>query len=220
MRSLKDGMTCLSAYTPELAETVREMEDKTDHYEDILGTYLVKLSTYQISDRDSAESAKLLKIIGDLERISDHAVNLVDSAEEMKNKELSFSDAAKAELANLVAAIEEILDLSQKAFENDDLQAAASVEPLEQIIDQLKEAMRSAHILRLQQGSCSIETGFVWSDIITNLERTSDHCSNIAGCVLDAVNRNLNLHESLRAMKTDSAAYKEQYAVYADKYLA
>lgn len=219
VRSLKDGMLCLTAYTPELAASVREKEDKTDHYEDIIGTYLVKLSARQISDRDSAEAAKLLKIIGDLERISDHAVNLVDSAEELKNKKLSLSDTAAVELSNLSAATGEILDLSCKAFINNDLQAATTVEPLEQIIDNLKYQMRTNHILRLQQGACSIETGFVWSDILTNLERTSDHCSNIAGCVIDAEQNNMNIHQSLRTMKEESAYFKEQYAAYSAKYL-
>lgn len=217
--SLKDGLRCLKSYSPELAKSIRETEDKTDHYEDIIGSYLVKLSANQISDRDSAEAAKLLKIIGDLERISDHAVNLVESAEEIKNKSITFSEAANAELTNLSLAIEEILDLSLAAFVNNDLQAAATVEPLEQIVDKLKALMRSSHTLRLQQGSCSIETGFIWSDILTNLERTSDHCSNIAGCVIDAEESNLNIHESLRTMKADSPYFKEQYSVFAAKYL-
>ena len=219
MGSLRDGMKSLSAYTPELAAAVREAEDKTDHYEDIIGTYLVKLSANRISDRDSAEAAKLLKIIGDLERISDHAVNLVDSAEEMESKQLSFSEAASSQLSGLSDAVSEILDLSCKAFVNNDLHAATTVEPLEQIIDEMKDQMRSSHIKRLQQGTCSIETGFVWSDILTNLERTSDHCSNIAGCVLDAEEKNMNIHESLRVMKAESPYFKEQYAVFAEKYL-
>ena len=217
--ALKDAICCLSNYDPELAQSIRDMEDKTDHYEDIIGTYLVKLSTNQVSDKGSAEAAKLLKIIGDLERISDHAVNLVDSAEEMQNKKLSFSDAAVDELSNLCNAINEILDYSLASFVNSDMEAATTVEPLEQIIDKLKEQMRTNHILRLQQGSCSIETGFVWSDILTNLERTADHCSNVAGCVIDAAEKNLNIHESLRIMKTESNYFKEQYKLFADKYL-
>ncbi len=168
---------------------------------------------------DSAEAAKLLKVIGDLERISDHAVNLVDSAEEMEEKNLSFSETATAELSGLAAAISEILDLSYDAFVKENFQAAITVEPLEQIIDEMKEQMRTSHILRLQQGICSIETGFVWSDILTNLERTSDHCSNIAGCVIDAQQKNMNLHQSLRAMKAESPYFKEQYAAFAQKYL-
>lgn len=219
VNSLKDSLTCLIEYTPELAKSIREQEDKTDHYEDIIGTYLVKLSALQISDDESAKAAKLLKVIGDLERISDHAVNLVGSAEEMNSKNITFSEEAKAELINLSKAAGEILELSYKAFAENDMQAARTVEPLEQIIDKLKELMRDNHIARLQQGSCSIETGFVWSDIITNLERTSDHCSNIAGCVIDAQKHNLNLHQSLRDMRDDDNYYKEQYENFAVKYL-
>ncbi len=217
--SLKSSLKCLTNYTEESAEYIREIEDKTDHYEDIIGTYLVKLSTSRISEKDSAKAAMLLKVIGDLERISDHAVNLVVSAEEMKTKEITFSKEAQGELSNLINATEEILTLSYTAFVDEDLKAATTVEPLEQIIDKLKELMRNNHTLRLQQGSCSIETGFVWSDILTNLARTSDHCSNIAGCIIDAHEQNLNLHESLRAMKTDSPYFKEQYTAFATKYL-
>ncbi len=219
IKSMKDALSCLDKYDEALSESVREAEDKTDHYEDMIGTYLVKLSALQISANDSAKAAMLLKVIGDLERISDHAANVIDSAEELKTKGITFSDEAKKELENLKGASREILDLSLEAFVSGDRNAAANIEPLEQIIDELKERMRTNHILRLQQGSCSIETGFVWSDILTNLERTSDHCSNIAGCVMDALDNNLNLHESLRAIKKDSDYFKEKYAVYAQKYL-
>lgn len=216
--ALKDSMKCLLNYTEELAENIRESEEVTDHYEDIIGTYLVKLSSNQISDNDSTEAAMLLKIIGDLERISDHAVNLVVSAEEMREKNLSFSKSAISELQNLIDATDETLDFTLASFVDGDISAAATVEPLEQVIDKLKEIMRSGHILRLQKGSCSIETGFVWSDILTNLERTSDHCSNIAGCVLESKQHNLNLHESLRNMKLEDY-YKEKYTFYKEKYL-
>lgn len=217
--ALQDGIKCLFDYTPELAKSVKANEDKTDHYEDIMGTYLVKLSANQLNDKDSRESAKLLKIIGDLERIADHAVNLVDSAEELKNKKLELSESATEELKQLAAAIDEILNLAHDSFVNNDLKTAVTVEPLEEIIDVMKEKMRNAHIQRLQQGNCSIETGFIWSDILTNLERTSDHCSNIAGCVIDVEQHNMNIHESLRLMKKESPYYKEQYEIYAGKYL-
>ncbi len=217
--ALKDSLSCLKEYSPELAAKIKEAEEKTDHYEDIIGTFLVKLSTHQISDRDSAEAAKLLKIIGDLERISDHAVSIVKASEELKEKDLKFSAEAIAELNNLCDAVDEILGYTLVAFENDDINAANTVEPLEQIIDVLKEKLRSGHIKRLQQGACSIETGFVWSDILTNLARTSDHCSNIAGCIIDAAEENLNLHESLRAMKADDPEFKSKYAEFEGKYL-
>ena len=220
IRALKLSLSCLNEYSEETATEVRNLEDQTDHLEDIMGTYLVQLSTRQISDRDSAEAAKLLKIIGDLERISDHATNIIDSAEEMRDKQVKFSSVATEQLENISNAINEILDLTLKAFTKNDIASASNVEPLEQVIDILKDSLRSGHISRLQQGICSIETGFVWSDILTNLERTSDHCSNIAGCVIDASSRKLNLHESIRVMKAEDPHYKEQYSIFAEKYLA
>lgn len=218
--ALKDSLTCLREYTPELEAKIREAEEKTDHYEDIIGTYLVKLSTHQISSNDSAESSKLLKIIGDLERISDHAVNIACSSKELKDKNLEFSKEALEELSNLSKAIDEILDHTLHAFCENDISFAKKVEPLEQVIDILKEKLRTKHILRLQQGSCSIETGFIWSDILTNLQRTSDHCSNIAACILDASKENLNIHESLRNVKALDPAFKEQYSTFENKYLS
>ncbi|MEE1220068.1 MAG: Na/Pi cotransporter family protein [Ruminococcus sp.] len=216
--SLKNSIECLKSYTPELAASVREDEDKTDHYEDIIGTYLVKLSSNQLSDHDSTEAAKLLKIIGDLERISDHAVTLIASAEEMNTKKLTFSKPAIAELNNLMNAVEKIIDLTASAFTDSDITSASKIEPLEQIIDKLRDNMRNSHIQRLQQGACSIETGFIWADILTNLERTSDHCSNIAGCVIDTKERSFNTHESSRALKTDNTEFKKQYSIYAAEY--
>ena len=216
--SMKQGIAALNDYTPALAEQVRQAENQTDHYEDILGTYLVKLSTRRISASDSNEAAKLLKIIGDFERISDHAVNLVQSAEELNSKEMTLSQEANRELSVLTGAVSEILDLSLEAFLKNDLGPAGMVEPLEQVIDELKEQLRTAHILRLQQEKCSIEAGFIWSDLLTDLERVSDHCSNIAGCVLDMQEGNLNLHESLRAMKEDREKFADRYLLYRKKY--
>ena len=217
--ALKHALTCLADYDKELADKVREAEEQSDHYEDIIGTYLVKLSTSQASERDSAEAAMLLKIIGDMERISDHAVNLLESSEELREKDIVFSDDARAELDRLFGAVREILDLTLDAFVEWDIISARSVEPLEQVIDRLKERMRSQHISRLQAQNCSIEAGFIWSDLLTDLERTSDHCSNIAACVIDAEHHNMNLHQSLRDMKSESPYFKDQYEKYAKKYL-
>ena len=141
-------------------------------------------------------------MIGDFERISYHAVNLLESAEELEHKELAFTASAVSELDTLSSAVNEILDLSLTAFLADDLKAASTMEPLEQMIGGLKEQMRTRHILRLQQGLCSIDAGFVWADLLTNLERTSDPCSNIAGCVIDMAQGNMNIHEILREAKT------------------
>lgn len=216
--ALKKGIRCLKQYTPALAEEVREDEEKTDHYEDILGTYLVRLSTYSISDTDSREAAELLKMIGDFERISDHGVNLVESAEELRQKQLKLTPQANKELECICGAVSEILDLSLKAFVNNDLETARQVEPLEQVIDDLKEQLRTSHILRLQQGECSIEAGFIWSDLLTNLERTSDHCSNIAGCMIDMAENNMNLHESLKAVRQNNPEFDRMRENFARKY--
>ena len=216
--TFRGGVASLSGYTAELEELVKAGENQTDHYEDILGSYLVKLSAHQVSEDDNAEATMLLKVISDFERIGDHATNLVESAAELHEKSLTFSDAAKAELAVLVDAVTEIVDLSFAAFLKHDLDAAYKVEPLEEVIDDLKEQMRTRHILRLQQGACSIETGFVWSDLLTGLERVSDHCSNLAGCVIDLHNHNMNTHEAIRSAKADFADYGTLYHAYADKY--
>lgn len=216
--TLRGGIQALSRITPQLPEKIRDREGKTDHYEDILGSYLVKLSALQISEADSAQAGMLLKVIGDFERISDHGVNLLESAEELEEKKLKFSTAAQNELSVLVSAVNEILDLSFAAFKEQDPDAARRVEPLEEVIDRLKDDMRSHHILRLQQGNCSIETGFIWSDLLTNLERTADHCSNIAGCVIDMANHDLNTHESLRVLRDNDPQFQAVYQSYAKKY--
>ncbi len=218
VEALKEGMSILRTYSPELAASIREKEERTDHYEDILGTYLVKLSSRQIGEAESAEAAKLLKIIGDYERIADHGANLLEAAEEMRGKGLTFTDAAAAELDTVFAAVDEILDLSLDAFLTGSVASASLVEPLEQVIDHLKEQLRTRHILRLQQGACSIDAGFVWSDLLTDLERTSDHCSNIAGCVMEIAGQNMNLHESLRCVREDSAEFSRDFRSYAEKY--
>ncbi len=208
--ALKESLISLQQYSPALADSVLKKEEKTDHYEDILGTYLVSLSSRQISEDDSAEAAKILKIIGDFERIADHAVNILESAQEIKDKKIVFTNAAWDELAVLSSAVRRILDLALTSFLRDDLASAALVEPLEQVIDERKEQLRTSHIRRLQRGECSIEAGFVWSDLLTNLERTSDHCSNIAGCVIDMTHHNMNLHEYLRTVKEgDENFYKD-----------
>ena len=218
VRALNNALTALDHNTPELAQSIRDDEELCDHYEDILGTYLVKLSTQKMGRDESEEATELLKTIGDFERISDHAVNILSSAEEMEQKGLTFSGSALNELAILTSAIREILSLSLKSFSSQDVALAQQVEPLEQVIDTLKEQMRTRHILRMQQGHCSIEAGFILSDLLTDLERTSDHCSNIAGCVIDARAHNLNLHETLRQAKTADGSFQQTYESYVEKY--
>ena len=212
------SVATLSDFNTETVQAVQKYENETDHYEDILGSFLVKLSALQISESDSNEAAMLLKAIGDFERIGDHALNLVEAAEELNEKGLKLSNTAKHELSVLVAAVDEIIELSFRAFRENDLQTAYQVEPLEQVIDDLKEKLRVHHILRLQQGSCSIETGFVWSDLLTALERIGDHCSNIAGCVVDTYHNDRNTHEALRSARVENENFGEQYKDYAKKY--
>ena len=217
-QGLRDSASLLTSFDPATAKAVKKIEDLTDHYEDILGTYLVKLSSLSISADDNAEAAMLLKAINDFERIGDHSVNLMESAQEIHEKELSFSDAAKQELAVLLSAVSDIVELTFRAFLSNDLSAAMAVEPLEEVVDDLTDAMRSGHIQRLQQGSCSIETGFVWTDLLTSLERVGDHCSNIAGCVIDLHRHDMNTHEALRQNRKGNARFDKLYAEYSAKY--
>ena len=218
VRALNNALTALDHNTPELAQSIRDDEELCDHYEDILGTYLVKLSALKISESDSSEAAMLLKALSDFERIGDHALNILESAEELKGKNLSLSDAARHELNVLLRAVEEIVDMTFRAFRDDDLEKAYRVEPLEQVIDDLKEKMRIHHILRMQQGSCSIESGFVWSDLLTALERVGDHCSNIAGCIIDLHHHNMNTHEAIRSARMENENFDDEYKTYAVKY--
>ena len=219
IKGLKGGLQSLFDLTPDLAKTVRECEDKGDYYEDILGTYLVKLSGRPLGDRESGEASMILRLIGDFERISDHGVGVLESAEELKQKEMSLSAPAYAELRVMAAAVDEIMDLSYRAFAENDLTAAARVEPLEQVIDGLKDQLRARHILRLQQGACTIEAGFIWSDILTDLERAADHCSNIAASVIDMAHHNMNLHESLRAVRSgNDTEYEQQFKAYSEQF--
>ena len=215
--ALKCSLRAITDYSPELAEEIRKKEEKSDKYEDIIGTYLVKLSSYH-TDEGNRESAMLLKAIGDLERISDHSVNILCSVEELRDKKISFSDSAKAELQVLTDAVDEILDLTLISFEGNDFEAAVSVEPLEQVIDNLKDELRERHIERLTKGNCSIEVGFVWSDLLTNLSRTSDHCSNVAGEVIDNAQHTMNIHESLRNIKKGEFGFAEKFNAYSEKY--
>ncbi len=217
-RSIENAMRAFFDYTPELARSVREDEDKSDHYEDILGDYLVKLSGRQLETAEAAEAGKLLRLIGDFERISDHSVNILEAAEELRDKGLSLSAPAMAELRVMIEATGEILRLAKSAFVDGDLDAALLIEPLEDVIDTLKESLRGAHIARMQQGKCSIAAGFVWSDLLTNLERVSDHCANVAGCILDTAGGGLALHETMRAVRTDGDHYDARRTEFAEKY--
>ena len=194
--ALTASLDALCEYTPERAERVRKGEDTTDRYEDVLGSYLVQLSKSPMSEGDSAEVNRMLHGIGDFERIADHAVNLVESAEELQNKGFAMSEQATRELAVLYDAVREIIGLAVEAYTTHSAQIASKVAPLEETVDALKRQIRSRHILRLQAGECPLPAGFVLSDLLTNLERVSDHCQNIADCVLDAHHRNQGIAAS------------------------
>jgi phosphate:Na+ symporter len=179
---------------------------------------LVKLGSHQIGDNEGTQVTKLLHIISDYERIADHGVNMVYAADQLQKQDLEVSESALKDLDILVAAVDEVLDLSLEAFVNNDIEKAKLVEPLEQVIDKLKEKMRARHILRLQQGECSIKSGFIWADLLTDLERVADHCSNIAICVIDAADNKMNMHESIKELRTDNAEFEKNYNLYKAKY--
>ena len=198
-------------------------EDAVDKYEDMIGSYLVELSAKSMSADDSKEVTKYLHTIGDLERLSDHVVNLARSIDEMNDKKLAFSPQAKSDLTVMFDAVKEILGMTYDCLIHNDVRKAALVEPLEQVIDTLKADIKKGHIKRLQNEECTIEMGFILSDVITNLERISDHCSNIAGCIIElSSNNSLSVHEYLHEVKdgtgSTSSAFKENYEIYLKKY--
>ncbi len=219
VNSLKEALPLLDGFDEKKSNKIREDEDSVDMYEDKLGSYLVKISAKELTGADSAEVSKLLHIIGDFERISDHALNIVGSSEEMSDKGIQFSEDAHRELAVMIDAVSEILDLSLKAFCDGDLDAAVKVEPLEQVIDVLREQLKRKHIARLQRNECTIEMGFILTDILTSLERISDHCSNIGGCILEMQHEDLDIHEYLRKVKTGGdKEFTDHYDYYKVKY--
>ena len=219
IKALRDSLTLFESYDPKVADSVRDIEGKVDVYEDTVGSYLVKVSARDLDERDSAEVTKLLHIIGDLERISDHAVNIVESAEEMREKKLSFSGEATRELAVMRAAIDEILVNTERAFLDDDVARAVEIEPLEQVIDDLRDTIKLNHVKRLQKNECTIEHGFILSDLLTNFERVSDHCSNIGGCVVEISSAEaLDLHHYLNQLKRGNPEFEKKYAEYKEKY--
>ena len=216
--ALKASLETVKKFDPQAAWRIREDENRTDQYEDAVSTYLIRLSAEPLNQADSEETTAMLKYIGDFERIADHAVDILKSAEEMRDKEISFSPEAAREMDVLMRAVEEILTLTFRAFHENDAQLASRVEPLEQVIDTLKEELRTRHILRMTKGECSAEAGFVWSDLLTSLERTADHCSNVAGCVMDIARHQLSLHDTLRREKNGDGDFDAQYDAYAAEF--
>ena len=219
-RALKNSLTLFDNYDAKLADEIRLLEDKADMYEDALGTYLVKLSAKDMDEHESREITKLLHIIGDYERISDHAVNVLESAEEMREKKLAFSAGAQNELCVLRSAVSDILTLTEQAFRENSVKLAGDVEPLEQVVDDLRDKIKLNHVLRLQKSECTIEHGFILADLLNNFERVSDHCSNIAGCVIEISSYNvLEMHKYLAKVKHGSEQFDEKYKEYKKKYV-
>ncbi len=219
LKAFNRSLDLLFNYDEDIDGKVVKAEKATDKYEDILVSYLAKLSTHPISDADSRLCAALLKIVGDIERISDHSVNIAESARELDEKNIRFTEDAMNEITILLNAVKEITNISYISFIKDDVDMAINVEPLEEVIDEIKEQLRSSHIKRLQKGECSIETGFIWSDLLTNLERTADHCSNIAICVIDSHKNNMNLHEYSHKIKKNNEDFTKSYEHYKEKYM-
>lgn len=214
------AMELLQKYDETKAENVLKLENKVDHYEDRLGTYLIRLSSRDLSEKDSKSLSMLLHCIGDLERISDHAVNIMEKAQEMNEKNLSFSDKGAQELEVYSRAVRDIMNMSIEAFKNDDIHLARQVEPLEEVIDYLNDELKQRHVRRLRSGGCSVELGFVLSDITINYERVADHCSNLAVDLLRIHENVFDVHEYLEGLKENKdAAFREAYqkdkAVYA-----
>lgn len=209
----------VTKYTQKGSDEVMESEDQLDLYEDKLGSYLVKLSARDLTEGDSLRASELLRDIGDLERIGDHAVNILESAQEMQDKGVGFSPEGHKELGILSAAIEEVLQVTVNAFATSDSAQALKVEPLEQVVDELVFDIRKNHIQRLQAGICTIELGFILSDLLTNLERISDHCSNIAGAIVEGERNTLaNLAYSKHSKLVGSEEFEADFGFFKEKY--
>lgn len=200
-------------------EEVKRLEDLVDKYEDRISTYLVRIAKSQTTARDSKLVTELLHCIGDIERISDYALNIAEAAKEVNDKSISFSEKALQDIAVINKAVAEVLDLTIEALTQEDVEKAKMVEPLEQVIDSLNRKIKNGHIQRLQQGDCTMELGFILADMLTGYERISDHCSNIAVCIIEIANDSFQTHEYLNQVKSgEEAEFSRMYQEYKEKY--
>ncbi|MGN0975401.1 MAG: Na/Pi cotransporter family protein [Gemmiger sp.] len=217
--ALLQAMATTRKWDEKLAADVSHEEDGVDHYEDVLGTYLVKLSIKNLSAADNRTVNTMLHTIGDLERISDHAVNLVKTGREIHEKDVHFSREALDDLTVLEAAVQDILNRTVDAYQKNDLYAASKVEPLEQVVDGLVRQVKTRHIARLQAGACTIEYGFVLDDLLTSYERIADHCSNVAVAMIEVAEDKFDTHEYLNTIKSGgSSKFEERYEKYRGRY--
>lgn len=217
--AIKLAFALVNNYDEKEAQKIKDAEHQTDIYEDAIGTYMVKLSSHNLSERDTIESAKLLFLIGEFERIADYAMDVTESAQEMFDKKIQFSEIANKELSVMMSAVEEVVEMAIKSFSDNNISLAKKVDPLEEVIDDLKSAFKKQHIGRLQSNDCTIELGFIFSDLITVFERISDHCSNIAGCVIEMSHDSMNMHDYLyKAKHEPENDFAKHYKEYTEKY--
>ena len=218
-RALMQSISLIREYDKQKAKSVYEMEDEVDHYEDELGSYLIKLSSKNLSEKDSRTLSTILHCIGDFERISDHAMNIEESARKLYDQKLEFSEKAAGEIQVFTRAVSDILDLSIRVFENEDAELANDIEPLEEVVDRLNKKVKKRHVKRLQNGKCTIETGLILSDLITNFERVADHCSNIGVCVIQIKEDAFDTHEYLDTLdKGENTRFNKKYMEYKNIY--
>ena len=215
---IQESIVLFERYDVSMEENILWLEDRLDHYEDQLGTYLVKLSSQALSNQDSQVVSKILHAIGDFERLGDHACNLAEVAKELYAKQITFSPSAMQEIKILTDAIQEILNITACAYDGNSIELAAKVEPLEQVIDGLIAKIRANHIRRLQKGICTIEGGFILADLLNNYERISDHCSNVAVAIIEVEHNSFDTHKYLNGVKYGNSVFNEIYDSYEAKY--
>ncbi len=213
------ALDILTEYSDEAAETITENEDIIDGFEDKINGYLLKISRSSVTNADSRRVSKMMHCVGNFERISDHAVNLVESAQEMQEKKITFSDECLNEISVITDAIRENIARAFDAYRYNDLSAAHKVEPLEEVVDNLSTELKNRHIRRLQNDECTVELGYIFQDILTNLERISDHCSNIAGCLIET-DEKTNIHAYLHDVKENDESFRKEYTKYAQGYFS
>jgi phosphate:Na+ symporter len=218
-KNIDDAIKLVKNYTDGKYNTIKEEENKVDIYEDKLNAILIKLSANDLSDKDSAEITKLLHSIGDIERISDLAINVADIAKDLKAKNQTFSDKAGEEIIVLTAAMNKVLENTLFAYRNDDIEVAVKIEPVEEVIDDLVATMKANHILRLKKGQCTVDQGLMFVDLVTNYERISDHCSNIAITLIEIDRDSFGAHEYMTKIKSqEDKDFGRMYEKYSKQY--